>query len=177
MRRTVWILVVSLMWMAAGCDRLGTQGGAADLLPQVPNTNIIEGQTISQYISSLAEGSALLQQNPVLAGAIRFAEQAATCYQSIGAVALRIYSDSVFPLSSGLVTIVDRNAITDPANFARCLGGDQQGFTAQMALQVCTHTYTLKKDNNEFYIAYIGTTLEMCQAFCSQLEGCAANQP
>jgi hypothetical protein len=132
---------------------------------------VITGMTIAEYIASLADGQSLLTGNPVLVAAIEFTQGAINCYQQIGAVAVRIYSDQTFPLSSGIVAIVDRNAITDLGNLTRCLGGGQE-VGAQAALQVCAHTYTLRKDDNEFYIAYIGTTGEMCDAFCSRLEGC-----
>jgi hypothetical protein len=144
-------------------------------MPNVPGAKVIEGQTITQYIASLTEGATLLQGNPALAAAIAFAEKAVTCYQKIGAVAVRVYSDLAFPLSSGLVTVVDRNAITDPANLVVCLSGGEQQVGPQTALEVCSNSYTLKKDDNEFYISYLATTREMCHAFCSDLEGCVEN--
>lgn len=174
MQRGVWTTVLTLIAVVAACGPVGQSGGAADLLPNVPHAKIVEGKTITQYISSLTEGQALLVGNPLLVAAIEFTEGAVTCYQDIGAVAVRIYSDETFPLSSGLVAIVDRNAITDLGNLARCLGGGP-GVEAQ-AVQVCAHTYTLKKEDNEFYIAYLATTAEMCQAFCSALEGCAESK-
>ena len=176
MRRTMWMIVMTIVLIAAACDPTGTPGRAADLLPNLPNHKIVEGQTITEYISSLAEGQALLLGNPLLVAAIEFTEGAIKCYQDIGAVAVRIYSDEAFPLSSGLVAIVDRNAITDLGNLARCLSGDKQP-GAQAVVQVCAHNYTLKKDGNEFTIAYIGTTDEICQAFCSGLEGCVESRP
>ena len=176
MRRRIGVIVLTLLVMAAACDSTNTPGRAADLMPNVPNTRVIEGMTITEYLASLAEGPSLLAANPVLAAAIEATQGAIDCYQKIGAVAARVYSDLSFPLSSGLVAIVDRNAITDLDNLRTCFGGGQQ-FGAQAALEICTHTYTLKKEDNEFYIAYIGTTKDMCRAFCSGLEGCTASHP
>ena len=175
MRRGVWMTVLTLIGIVAACGPIGRPGGAADLLPNVPRAKIVEGKTITQYISSLTEGQALLAGNPLLVAAIEFTEGAVKCYQDIGAVAVRIYSDETFPLSSGLVAIVDRNAIANLGNLANCLSGGKQ-VTAQAVIEICAHTYTLKKDDNEFYIAYLGTTEEMCQAFCSGLEGCAESK-
>jgi hypothetical protein len=45
----------------------------------------------------------------------------------------------------------------------------------QPEIEPCTASYTLAKDNNEFYIVYAGTTTEMCRTFCSNLEGCTAH--
>lgn len=176
MQTRIWAVTFAVALIAAACDPFGTQGGATSMLPDVPNTTIVKGQTIAEYIASLASGGSLLTGNPPLAAAIEFAQGAINCYQEIGAVAVRIYSDNAFPLSSGMVVIVDRNAITDLGNLARCLGGGAEAGT-QAAIQVCSHSYTLKKDDNEFYIAYVGTTEEMCQAFCTRLEGCTAHRP
>ena len=176
MKMRIWAVTLTTLLIAVACTSPGSTGQAASMLPDVPNTTIVQGQTISEYISSLASGGSLLTGNPPLAAAIEFAQGAINCYQEIGAVAVRIYSDNAFPLSSGMVAIVDRNAITDLGNLARCLGGGA-GVEAQATIQACAHSYTLKKDDNEFYIAYVGTTLEMCQAFCTRLEGCTAHRP
>ena len=73
------------------------------------------------------------------------------------------------------MAIIDKKALTNPANFANCVLGSAQGVQTspqRPTIQPCAKTYTLKKDDNEFNIAYIATTQEMCQAFCSRLEGC-----
>jgi hypothetical protein len=150
-------------------------GSAKDLLPDVPNTTVVEGETITQFLSKVADGAALAAANPELIPLIERVEASVTCYQGLGAVALRTYTDKDFPLSAGIVSIIDRNALTNPANFANCvLGSAQTDASATPTIDPCTKTYTLKKDNNEFYIAYIATTKEMCTAFCSRLEGCTA---
>lgn len=164
------LLLMTLILLAA-CTP--TQGGATALLPDVPNTTVVEGQTISQFIAKLADGAALVAANPQLVLLIEKAQGSIDCLQQIGAVAMRTYTDKTFPLSAGVVGIVDRNAVTNLANLQQCVTGTANP-SAQGAptLQPCAKSYTLKKDDNEFYIAYIGTTTEMCQALCSRLEGC-----
>jgi predicted small secreted protein len=164
-----WIAVVVL----SACQT--TQGSAKDMLPTVPNTTVVEGQTITQFLAKVADGAALAAANPELIPVIQRVEASLTCYQDLGAVAMRTYTDKTFPLSAGIVAIIDRKALTDPVNFANCVLGSAQGAEAGAAaptLEPCVKTYTLKKNDNEFYIAYIATTREMCTAFCSQLEGC-----
>jgi hypothetical protein len=149
------------------------KGSAKDMLPAVPNTTVVEGQTITQFLAKLADGAALAAANPELIPLIQRVEASLVCYQDLGAVALRTYTDKTFPLSAGIVAIIDRNALTDPANFANCvLGRAQSDASAMPTINPCLKTYTLKKDDNEFYIAYVATTQEMCTAFCSKLEGC-----
>ena len=174
MVRRIGLVALTLVVIAAACDLSGRPGGAPGLLPDVPNTDRIEGQQIVDYVSSLAEGGSLLTGNPVLAAGIAFVQRGLNCYQDIGAVAVRAYVDKSFALSTGVVAIVDRAALTDPGNFVKCMSGGQQGIGPQATLTVCTKSYTLNKDDTEYDIAYIGTTQEMCDAFCSRLEGCGA---
>ena len=173
MRFRMYAIGLSLALLASGCEWIGGQrGGAPDLLPEVPNARTIEGQTIVQYLSSLADGAALKTLHPELWAAVQITEGLITCYQDIGAVAVRVYSDRDFPLSAGMVAIVDRNAIADPANLVKCIGSGLQPYSALPTIKPCASSYTLHKDDNEFTIAYAGTTREMCDAFCSKLEGC-----
>ena len=179
MRFKTWAILLSLAWVVAGCELFGgRRGSAPDLLPEVPNTRTLEGQTIIQYLSSVADTDALKTAHPELWAAVEFTEGVVTCYQEIGAVAIRVYSDRDFALSAGMVAIVDRNAIADPGNLAKCLASGVQLFSyPPPAIKPCTNSYTLQRDNNEFYVAYVATTQEMCDAFCSKLEGCVKKQP
>jgi hypothetical protein len=149
-------------------------GSAKDLLPDVPNTTVVDGQTLTQFIAKLADGAALTAANPELIPVIQRIETSLNCYQDAGAAAIRTYTDKNFPLYAGIVAIVDRNAVTNPANFFNCVVKPQPGIeAAQPVLEPCAKTYTLKKDQNEFYIAYLATTPQMCDTFCAKLEGCA----
>ena len=150
------------------------QGSAKDLLPTIPDTTVVEGETITQFLAKAADGAALTAANPELVPLIQRVETSLTCYQGLGAVALRTYTDKQFALSAGIVAIVDRNALTNPTNFANCVLGLAQARSATQTptINPCVKTYTLQKDNNEFHIAYIATTQEMCQAICSHLQGC-----
>jgi hypothetical protein len=169
MRKQMWLLIILLLIVTA-CTP--TAGGATALLPDVPNTTVIDGQSISDFIAKLADGAALTSANPELILLVEQAEGTLACLQQTGAVAARTYTDKTFPLSAGFVAIIDRNAITNLANWQQCLTGRTGPSAQSVTLQPCATTYTLKKDNNEFYIAYAATTAEMCQAFCSRLEGC-----
>jgi hypothetical protein len=170
-RKIVWLMFAAVLVLSACQPK---QGSAKDLLPEVPNTTVVEGQTVSQFVAKLADGAALVAGNPELIPVIQRIETSAVCYQNVGAVALRTYTDKTFPLYAGVVAIVDRNALTNPANFLNCVVKPQsRAEAATPTLEPCAKSYTLKKDDNEFYIAYIATTQQMCETFCSKLEGCA----
>ena len=167
------ILLLTLIAAVALTACQTQQGSAKSLLPDVPNTTVVEGQTITQFLAKAADGAALAAANPELIPVIQRVEASLMCYQNLDAIALRTYTDKTFPLSAGIIAVIDRKALTDPANFGNCVLGRAQKTEASVpTIDPCVKTYTLKKDNNEFYIAYMATTKEMCSAFCSKLEGC-----
>ncbi len=174
MLRKIGLLITVVVLLTAGCS-IGVQGSAKDLLPDIPNTTVVEGQTITEFIGKLGNGASLAAASPQLIPLIQRVEASITCYQNVGAVAMRTYTDKTFPLSAGIIAVIDSNALKDPGNFVRCVTGSANAAAESSAaptLQPCINNYTLKKNNNEFHIAYIATTKEMCTAFCSKLEGC-----
>jgi hypothetical protein len=171
MFKRIFLLILLAGLTLAACQT--QRGSARDMLPVVPNSTVVEGQTITQYLAKAADGAALAAANPELILLIQRVEASLICYQDLGAVALRTYTDKTYPLSAGIVAIVDRKAMTDPANFMNCVVGSAQAPSAAApTIDPCVKTYTLQKDDNEFYLAYVASTQEMCQAICSQLEGC-----
>jgi hypothetical protein len=170
------IIVVALL---SGCDLF--PGGptpeppAAAMLPNLPGYATVEGQMLTAYIGKLSGGAALLAGQPELAAALAAVDAVVGCYQQVGAVRARVYSNQAAPLTAGAVAIADRNALTDPTNLFRCVAPNVLS-SQQVKLQPCKATYTLKRDGNEFYILYAGTTPEICQAFCARLEGCTAHK-
>ena len=145
------------------------------LMPNLHGHQVIEGREIKDYIAGLAEGAALLSGHPELAPLIAKVDSVITCYHGAGAVNARIYSDEAFPLSSGAIAIADRNRLSDPATLFRCVGGRILPLSAKPSLNPCAFSYTLGRDDNEFYIIYAGTTQEICHTFCVNLEGCSGH--
>lgn len=142
------------------------------LMPDLPGYQVIEGVAVQDYIATLAEGAALLSGNPEMLLLIEKVDRSIACYQEAGAVNVRIYSDEDAPLSSGAIVIADQNRLTDPETLLRCVGGKVVPFTKQLTLDPCSRSYTLQRDDNAFHIMYVGTTQEICQTFCAELEGC-----
>jgi len=171
----VTILILGGTWVAY--VMFADTEAKAPPLPDLPGYNTVEGQTLTGYLSNLAEGAALLGRQPELAEKANAIDQIMTCYQNTGAIQAQLYSNQEVPLSAGVVAIADRNALLNPKTFLSCTTGDQsQKSTIQsVTIRPCSQSYTVARDNNEYYILYAGTTAEICQAFCSQLEGCTAN--
>ncbi len=151
---------------------------AVEMLPDLPNHTVIEGQTLTDYLGTLSEGATLLTGQPEMAALFLGVDKFIGCYQDVGAVQARVYSNKENPLSAGAVAIADRNALLNPKNLLACLKPTPEAGGASIqtfGIEPCSASYTLSRDNNEFYILYAGTTQEICQAFCAQLEGCTAH--
>lgn len=150
---------------------------AEEMLPDLAGYNQVAGQDLTQYVSALSEGAALLASRPDLAAALKTTDSISNCYQESGAVRGRAYSNDQEPLEAGAVVIGDRNQLLSLETLAKCILGpaaENQVSIASIEIEPCTKSYQLNKENNQFFIAYVGTTPNICQAFCSQLEGCEA---
>ncbi len=181
------LCAIAFVVLLSGCNILPGTGNtpadspadspAAEMLPDLPGYNTVEGQLLTDYISSLSEGASLLAGQPELAATALAVDQIISCYQEIGAVQSRVYSNKEMPLSVGTVAIADRNMLTDPINLFKCVlptvldASGAEGFE----IKPCSASYTLSRDDNEFYIIYAGSTEEICRDFCSHLEGCTAH--
>lgn len=184
MKRTVIILFVLVtitgLALLQGCDNEPDgPPPAAEMLPTLSGYNQVEGQTITTYVSTMAGGAALLAGQPQLTAAVAVVDHIIGCYQDVGAVRARVYSQVEQPLAAGAIAIGDRNEISDPGNLFYCvlpatLDAIPTG-PNEIEVQPCTANYTITRDDNEFYIIYAGTTPEVCAAFCENLEGCVAH--
>lgn len=184
-RRVILLLIAVAILMGVASVLLGvgdsdTEPPAGEMLPSLTGYNVVEGEQLTDYLGKQAGGAALLVGQPELAAAIAVVDHIIGCYQDVGAVQARLYSDQEAPLSAGAVAIADRNELIDPQNLFKCVapvipdGTGAQG--ALPSIEPCTASYTLERDNNEFYIVYAGTTEEICRAFCTALEGCTAHR-
>ncbi|MBN1286714.1 MAG: hypothetical protein JXB47_15050 [Anaerolineae bacterium] len=167
MRRYLLLIVLLLL---AACQPSGPT--AAELMPSIPGYNVVEGQDLTDAISKLAGGAALLEGNLPAVGAVTVIDGIMDCYQEAGAVSGRIFTKADYALDSGVIVIVDRNRLTNPQTFLDCVRPQGPEMSAASAIQPCGSAYTLRRDDNEYYILYAGTQPEVCKAFCSALEGC-----
>lgn len=179
---TLLLLALTLTLLAGACDAISptpAEPPAAAMLPDLPGYTVVEGQTLTDYLSTAAGGASLLAGQPELAAVVAVVDEIGGCYQEVGAARARIYSKTEDPLTAGAVAIADRNELLDPANFMRCALpqlGPQTDQEEGAAIEPCGASYTLEQEDNVFYIAYAGTRPEMCQAFCGQLPGCVAHE-
>jgi len=176
------LCALTLIALLSGCDLLApspkpsAEPPAATMLPNLPGYTTVEGQTLTGYINKLSGGAALLSGNPELTVMLAAVDRVITCYQQVGAVRARVYSNQAQPLSAGAVAVADKKALLDPANFFKCVTPNVQVGAQSAQIEPCKANYTLQKDGNEYYILYAGTTREICQAFCKNLDQCTAHK-
>ena len=172
----VFVTVIIFLVALVGCDPPGsTTTLAADLLPELSGYNTIEGQSFTDALTTLGAMASLVGQ-PEFGAPITAIGGLMGCYQEAGAVSARVYSDQAEPRNSGVVAIGDRNALQNPLIFLRCVSGPvEQLSTESVTIKPCKYSYTLAREENEFYILYAGLTPDVCHAFCSNLEACTAH--
>ncbi len=142
--------------------------------PNLPGYQVASGEDVSQYLIDL-ETSDSLEITAHLASIGRFTQ----CYQDIGGVRIQAYRNDETFFKAGIVTMASENALLNPGNFAQCVAQADQnsgGVQIQSAVSFCQASYELPKAEDTIHIGYFGTTQEVCQAFCTQLEGCTAHR-
>jgi hypothetical protein len=167
-------MVAVLAFLLAGRHNWSDQPPAAKLLPELPAYRQLEGQTLSAYLGSLAEGAALLAGQPAAALKIAAVDRTVACYQETGAVRVRLYSKRDAPLLAGAVAVVDADAMTDPATLIACAATEAlaQDPAQDDPDRPCAGFYTLDQAGSTFHIAYAGTSAGVCLDLCTALEGC-----
>jgi hypothetical protein len=172
---TISLLVVLLLtiFSLGGCNFGGGDAPTViELMPKLPDYNSVKTENVQGYLAGLAEGGALLAGNPELVAIIEVVDTVSLCYQQEEAINVQAYSHKEFPLSAGVVFIGDHNKITDINTLLKCAPLT----AASPQLQPCMHHYIYEIENNKYYMAYAGSTAEICRDFCDNLAGCEASQ-
>ena len=174
--RWIYLVIIAAVVLGGaslllGIDRSTPSPTAEDMLPDMPGYNVVEGESLTDYVSTVSGGAALLAGQPELALLAAGVDQVVSCYEDAGAIQTQLYSDQAQATSAGVVAIADRNALLDPQTLFTCFTPIASAQDAYV-IEPCMDSYRLVTEDNEFYIAYAGTTQEICAAFCAALEGC-----
>lgn len=172
--RMAMLVVAVLLVAGCGSGAVMRDDTAANLMPNLPGFSSQSTLDLQDAIAKIAGVASLAAAQPEITAVIAAASSLARCYQEAGAVEGRVYTRDADPLQAGLILIVNRNQLTNPALLSNCIFGQESGpsIMAQSAIQPCANVYSLPRDNNEFYIAYVGTDPSVCAEFCSALQGC-----
>ncbi len=171
MRIKSLLLLTALLFIAAACNPANSPD-ANDLMPDIAGYKVTEGEDLTEALTRMGQGASILAGQPEIAFAVEGVDRIMQCYQDAGAVSGRIFTNEADVLSAGVIVIVDRNRLTNPQTFINCVHPSDEGPDMVSAIEPCSNTYTLKRDGNEYYFLYAATRPEVCQTFCSNLEGC-----
>ncbi len=170
--RVLTFILVTVTAISA-CGQAATQEPSAGaLMPNLPDYYVNDTVNIQDAISKVASLTSLGAAHPELAGLIAGVNSLLTCYQNAGAIQGRTYVNKADVVKAGIVVIVNRNVVTDPTTFVNCVVPPSARSLRPAGPQPCAKAYTLNVPNNQYYIGYAATDPEVCQAFCSALQGC-----
>ena len=105
----LYALLLLLIFSACGGVDFFSQSDdvppAIQMMPELAGYDVVEGETLTTYLSTVGGGAALLSGHPELAAGIALADGVASCYQEAGAVRIRLYSNQEMALEAGGVAI------------------------------------------------------------------------
>ncbi len=169
------LAVAAVLLAGCGSGTAVRDEGAANLMPNLSGFSWQSTLDLQDAITKISGAASLAAAQPQITAAIVAASSLARCYQEAGAVEGRVYTRDADPLQAGLVIIINRNQLTNPDLLSACIFGQDTGpsiMAQSAAIQPCANVYSLPRDNNEFYIAYVATDPSVCAEFCSALQGC-----
>lgn len=166
------VLVAACQVVPSTGDTASDAAAAQNFLPTVSGYNMVEANSISDALTKVGAGASVLTGNLPLAGAIAKLDDMIRCYQGVGAVAARIYTEpNINPTTIpriGAVAIINTTRIQ--RNLLACVLNT--GAQAQRAdeIQPCGGSGSFTVNNETLEYVFAATTPELCQAFQSQLK-------
>lgn len=187
-RKLALLLILSLV--LAACSAIGSPGAISNLvpttgdtasdpsaaqrfLPNIPGYTATDTTSISSAIAAVGGGASLLSGNPATAAMVAQIDGMIQCYQNVGAVAARVYTQTdISGIVQGQIPNVGALAVINQDrlinNFLACaLGSGQRAFSAQ-AVEPCGGSGSTVVDGETLHYVYAATTPDLCTIFASQ---------
>jgi hypothetical protein len=172
-RIAVLVLIAAVIFSACGQGNVTKEPSAAALMPSLAGYSVYNTLDLQDAMAKVAGAASLGSGNPELTALVAGVSGLSSCYQKAGGIEGRAYINQADISKAGIVVVVNRNVVTDPNTFLSCVSPRRAlAPNNTQAQQPCAKTYTLNKDNNQYYIGYAATNSEVCQAFCAALQGC-----
>jgi len=156
-------------------DTAADASSAQRFLPNLSNYGYtsIEASSISSAIASVGGSASLLTGDPVAAALIGQIDGMIQCYQSVGAVAARIYTES--DLSGalqgdipkvGALAVINQDRLAN--NFLQC--AVLPGMRSQSAgVEPCLGSGTFSRDGETLHYVYAASNPELCSLFVAAM--------
>jgi hypothetical protein len=173
--------------LLAGCSAVGgggqTGGGgdtandpaaAQSFLPTIPGYTMTEADSITDALAAAGVGGSLLSGNAALAAAVSRLDSMMQCYQNVGAIAARVYTQvDIASVVQGQIPKIGALAVINEdrieRNFLGCALGTG-GASAQGAggIEPCGGSGTITVNNERIHYVFGATTPELCTIFQQQ---------
>ncbi len=185
------ILLLVAMLVAGACSQIGVPGGVAvpttgntasdasaaqQFVPDLPGYISTNASNITDAVSTISGGASILTGNPITAAMIAQIDGMITCYQSVGAVAAKIYAEpNLTDIASGQIpavgalAVINQNRLVN--NFLPCALGSDRGFSAQAqsAAQPCGSSGSFTVNGETLWYVYAATQPTLCAAIAQHL--------
>lgn len=180
--------ILALMVTLVGCSAVGdivggavptTGDTAADassaqrFLPNLSNYGYTstEASSISSAIASVGGSASLLTGNPAAAALVAQIDSMIQCYQGVGAVAARIYTENNLANvlqgevpKVGALAVINQDRLVN--NFLQCVV--PSSFSAQ-AIEPCFGSGSFSRDGETLHYLYAATNPELCTLFAAAM--------
>jgi len=173
-------LVAAAIVSLVGCsivpgtgDKSTDAAAAQRFVPQsIPGYDATDAASITDALTKVGAAGSLLSGNIVSAGAIAKLDNMIACYQSVGAVAARVYIDKNIAANPsapkvGVLAVINTTRIQ--RNLMNCVL-NTGGASAQAAneIQPCGGSGDKVVNNENLSYVYAATTPELCATFQAQ---------
>jgi hypothetical protein len=176
------LIFLVLILVAAACqivpgtgDRSTDAAAAQNFVPaSIAGYNATEATSITDALTKTGIGASVLTGNLPLAGAIAKLDGMIQCYQGVGAVAAKVYTEQNMPTTGipkiGALAVINTTRLG--RNFLQCavnLGGASAQAVGEV--QPCGGSGSFKVNNEDLEYVYAATTPELCTTFQNQFNG------
>lgn len=175
------VLLVILGLLLAACQVVPTSGDTAsdtaaaqNYLPTLPGYMATEANSITDALTKVGAGASVLTGNLPMAGLIAKLDDTLRCYQQVGAVAARVYTeqDVVGAASRGAVPKLGVLAVVNTTRVQRnlfsCVLNTGVGAQAQAqaeTIQPCGGSGSFTVNNESLQYVYAATAPDLCATF------------
>ncbi|MBC7811173.1 MAG: hypothetical protein H7175_08505 [Burkholderiales bacterium] len=172
---TVLLLVVVALLSACGLagtpSGSNTDAGAAQrFLPTINGYTQTDANNVREAISSVGEGATAIIGRPEVSLVIDRIDSALSCYNNVGAVAARVYTQAdLLQLAQGELPKIGALAVVNEQrlieNLLAC-AVNPNGFSAQAAaIEPCGGSGRFAVGDENISYVYVATTPELCATF------------
>jgi len=165
------------VWIAAGCSVIGAvtpptkDNSALAMMPNLANYTRSNTADIKNALASAVGGAAALTGNLEVTALLATATRLTDCYNRAGAYEAYTYINTADPVKTGLVLIINNNAVKDLSILISCLNPNN-GASGVADIQPCSNNFTVTTANNSYQVFYVASDPAVCNDFCNAISGC-----